>query len=297
MPELIPNIDMADEEGDDRPHFELDVANMSVMEPFGIEIAHVDNPLRDVERLYEEVQSITDEFEEKSSDDAQKERVPVERDFLDHSYEMTVPEDRRYGEDAEELGAIFEIYEMDISKGIDLDDLTPEAQQIVKSVQQIREVEGDTKATSIKDTIEAIQRSINSDPDDQKTWWTVDSESADTILTYFTVVSSVIELRSAQLLRYLLIDEEYRTDNDIIRWIEERMNQHRRESLLYSMELIDGATKHDLQEVRGYRNEIVHDPLGRSNIKLEEIHSKIESGYSAVHEIDQLAKENIDEEG
>lgn len=262
MPELIPNIDMADEEDDDRPHFELDVVNMTVMEPFGIELAQVDNPLRDVERLYEEVQSIIDELEEKSSGDEQKERIAVERDFLDHSYEMTIPEDREYDEDAEELGAIFEIHEIDISEEVDLDDLTPEAQQIIKSVQQIREVEGDTEATSIKETIEAIQRAIDSDPDDQKTWWTVDSESADTILTYFTVVSSVIELRSAQLLRYLLIDEEYRKDDDIIRWIEERMNQHRRESLLYSMELIDGATKHDLQEVRGYRNEIVHDPSG-----------------------------------
>lgn len=295
IPAFALRTNMGNKEEDDRPHFELDVVNTTVMEPFGIELAQVDNPLKDVERLYQEVQGILDEFEKQSDDGERTETVSVGREYLENSYEMTIPEDREYGSDAETLGAMFEIYEVDTSEDVNVEHMTPTAQAIVRDVQRIREEEGDTDAISIEDTIEAIQLSMDSNPDDQNTWWSIDSESADTILSYFTVVSSVIELRSAQLLKYLLIAEEYRTNDDITQWIEQRMNQHRRESLLYDMGLIDGTTKHEMQQVRGYRNEMVHDPLGRANINLGNVRTEMESGYEVVHEIDRLAKEKIDE--
>ena len=106
-------------------------------------------------------------------------------------------------------------------------------------------------------------------------------------LNYFTISSAVIEHRSAFLLKEFLIIEEFREDESVSEFIEERMSQSRREELLYGCGVVGGTLLNKMQKVRGKRNSLVHQPHERRYIKPERFLRITDMAFQVADKLDE----------
>lgn len=107
-------------------------------------------------------------------------------------------------------------------------------------------------------------------------------------LSYFAMVSAIIEQRSALLIKEILITSEFREDENVSRFVEEKMSQNRRDRLLHNCGIVDGPLLSDMQKIRGKRNRLVHRAHERRYVEPKKFANVTKTAFQVANELDNI---------
>lgn len=157
------------------------------------------------------------------------------------------------GEVPSKMGATFALMSLSASILEELDEIDEQAGEMYDDLkeqtnfEELPSEEKEETAAEIAEQVELFRRSSRA------------SKLFYEVIVFYMIAGSLIERYTIDLLYQELINEEYVGDSDAETWVEDRMNQKRRESVLK----LTGTTTEDLTSqmgrVRKTRNELAHN--------------------------------------